>query len=86
MMQLPPSLPSRDLPVLVNYGHTGGTMDSGYLFKGEQPRDPVSLPIWIFFLFAPSFIFHFWLLLKFWDQRLLGYVGEGLRFGLKCAN
>lgn len=48
MMQLPPSLPSRDLPVLVNYGHTGGTMDSGYLFKGEQPRDPVSLPIWIF--------------------------------------
>lgn len=48
-------------------------MDSGYLLKGEQPRDPVSLPIWIFFLFAPSFIFHFWLLLKFWGQRLLGY-------------
>lgn len=49
MMQLPPSLPSRDLPGLVNYGHIGGTMDSGYLLKGEHPRDPVSLPIWIFF-------------------------------------
>lgn len=62
-------------------------MDSGYLFKGEQPRDPVSLPIWIFFFYLHlvSF-FTSGYCLNFGTKGCLVMVGEGLRFGLKCAN